>query len=168
MKRFIFVLIISLSTLSLTGCNDLLTKLSNLFNSEQPKPHDIHQQNLKKDLKAFDAIRTQQNSVFFELNEKLESAKNKETSTATIRADLISFSDTLASQTESFKGLHLHTTEVAKMRNKVMQLNYSTIQIIQVVDNPTAVNKRMNDYLNVQKKLINDYNKLRTEAELKL
>lgn len=168
MKRFIFVLIIGLSTLSLSGCTDLFDKINSLINQEEPTADDIYQQKLKNDLKAFDEIRTQQNSIFFELDEKLEKARQKETSTATVRSELLSFSNTLATQNDRFKTLHLHTTEVAKMRNAVMQLNYATIDIIQVIDNPQAVNNKFRGYINKQKQLINDYNKLRTQAESKL
>lgn len=165
MKKFIVVLSISLSSLSLTGCNDLLQQITNLITPAETNENTIHQNKLKSDLKVFDSIRPEQNSIFYDLEEKLKKVSHKDTSTAALRSELVNFANNLSIQNERFKVTHIQTPDVAKLRNTIMQLNYETIIIVQTIDNPIAVNNRLNGYLNTQKKLLNEYNKLRTEIE---
>ena len=168
MKRFIIVMCISLSSLSLTGCNDLLQQITNFITPADNSEDAIQRKKIQSDLKIFDSIRSDQNSAFYDLEETLKKATSKETSTAAIRAELVSFANKLHTQNDRFKVTHIQTPEVAKLRNVVMQLNYETIIIIQTVDNPAAVNNRLRGYLNTQNKLLNEYNKLRTEIEASL
>lgn len=165
MKRFIIVLFISFSSLSLTGCNDLLQQITDFINPSENSENDLVKKKLQSDLKAFDAIRVEQNSAFYDLEDKLKKAAHKETSTANLRGELVSFANKLHTQNDRFKVTHIQTPEVAKLRNVVMQLNYETIIIIQTVDNPIAVNNKLRGYLTMQTKLLNEYNKLRTEIE---
>lgn len=166
MSRYLLILLLSGTLIGVTGCKDALEQLTG--SSQHESADAIYQEKLSTDLKAFDQIRTQQNSVFFELEDKLQKAAHKESSTPELRQELEDLSNTLSSQNDSFKTLHLQTTEVAKLRNIIMQLNYATIQIVQVKENPIAVNNRLKGYLNKQRNLINNYNRLRTEVEMKL
>lgn len=168
MRSFFIALIITCSTLSLAGCKEIFDKMTGLISTEQPSEDEVFKQKLKTDLQVFDRIRTYHNITFLELEAPLRKAANKEQSTATLRSELTNFANSLSGQNNQFKSQHFHTREVAKLRNTAMKLNYATIQIIEVIDNPKTVNARLANYLNRQKQLINEYNKLRTETETKL
>ncbi|MFC3901331.1 hypothetical protein SAMN05421749_11119 [Acinetobacter marinus] len=159
-------LLLLLASVMLVGCKDTLEQIVGM--TQDQRPDAAYQSKLKTDLKAFDQIRSQQNGVFDELDQQLSFASKKSTSSAQIRQSLQDISGTLSSQNEQFKKLHIHTPEVARLRNAVMQLNYSTMQIVALVDNPNAVNSRLNRYKSMQKNYINRYKHLRTEIESKL
>lgn len=164
-RRVISALVISCSALTLTGCKEILEQITGLISSEQPSEDEIFKRKIKSDLNNFDQIRTFQNTTFFELKDALSKAADKKLSTTQIRAELLGFSNALQNQNEQLKQQHFQTPEVAKMRNSIMELHYITITLIAVVDNPNVVKARLSHYLNQQKDLINEYNKLRLEAE---
>ena len=152
--------------LTQVGCKDTLEQLTGM--TQEERPDEAYQAKLIEDLKAFDQIRTQQNSLFMQLDDQLDLASSKQTTNSKVRQELRDLAGTLDSQNQQFKQLHVHTPEVARLRNAVMQLNYSTMQIVALVDNPNAVNSRLDRYKSMQKNYLNRYNHLRTEVESKL
>lgn len=160
-------MIISFTTLILTGCKEAIDQITSVGQEEDSKDQ-IYKDKLKTDLKIFDRIRLQNNQAFFDLNDKLEEATSKQTSTVELRKELQDFSNTLRNQNDQFKTQSLSTPEVAKLRNVIMQLNYDTTQILDIIDNPNTVKNRLTPYLKKQQRSINEYNKLRTEIESKI
>lgn len=166
MNKIFLIFLISVTTFGITGCKDVLDQITGM--SQNDTPDHAYQKLLSADLKIFDQIRTQQNSVYIQLEDKLNQAARTQTSTSELRNELQDLANTLANQNNSFKNSHIQTSEVARLRNTIMQLNYSTMQIIQIVDNPNTVNNRLPSYLSKQRSLINSYNQLRTDVEMKL
>ena len=168
MKKIFLSLAVGISTLTLTGCDDLFEKITQSFGTEQTTVDQSTQKKFEADLEEFDRIHTKIEPLFKELDQKLKLTTQKSTSTAKVRSDLTGISNTLSRLNSEYEVLHFHTPEVAKLRNKVMQLNYETIQLISMIDNPNTMQQRVPRYLAEQKELINAYNKLRTETEAKL
>ncbi|OUY06782.1 hypothetical protein CAP51_12735 [Acinetobacter populi] len=166
-QKIFLIMIISFSTLVLTGCKETMDQIASV-GQEQSSKDQLYTDKLKTDLKNFDQIRPQNNQVFFDLNDKLNKATAKQTSTIELRKELQDFADSLRNQNDKFKTQAFSTPEVAKLRNTIMQLNYDTIQILDIIDNPNTVKNRLTPYLKKQERLIHEYNKLRTEIESKI
>lgn len=164
MQKYLYIFVFSMISVTLVGCKEVMDNLTALSEST-PEKDDAYRNKITADLKHFDRIKTTNNSVFFDLEEKLKLASQKNTSSLNLRQELHSMASTLRSQNDQFKVQYFSTSEVAKLRNQLMQLNYATIQLISITDNPNEVAKRLNTYLAQQKNLINAYNKLRTEIE---
>ncbi len=168
MPKYLFILVLSMMTATITGCKDILDVLTTTNSEEPAAKEEIYRKKLKTDLKQLDQIRTTSNTAFIELEDKLKQTAKKNTSTLAVRQELQNFAANLRSQNDQFRVQYFATSEVAKLRNKIMQLNYATIQIIAVIENPNEVSKRLNHYFNQQEKFIADYNKMRAEVETSL
>lgn len=167
MQKFLLIFLICNTTLAFTGCKETLEQIG-VTGQNETSVDPLYVQKLKLDLQNFDRIRTNQNEFFIQLNEKLKKAAHKTTSTVELRKSLQDMATTLRYQNEQFKLRSLNTSEVANLRNKVMQLNYESLKILEVLENPATVENRLNEYLNKQKNLLHEYNKLRTEIEAML
>ena len=168
LKNLFLVLVISFSVFSLSGCKEITDYINDFTAKDQPSPQEIFKQKLKDDLKACNNISRFGMDSFTELEITLRQAADKKQSTAIIRSDLLSFAEDLKVQNEKFKRYHFRTNEGAKLRNKLMQLNYATIQIIQVIDNPMTVQRRLATYLQKQRTLIQEYEQLKAEMQSKI
>ena len=147
------------------SAHELITKTTAFFQPEQLSAEEEFKLNLTNDLEAFDRIRSIDNNSFVALQDTLKKAGNKSQSTAAVRSELVAFSNNLKVQNSELQRQHFHTTEVAKIRNTVMELHYTTMTLIALVDSPETVRSRLPNYLSQQKDLIREYDYLRSEAE---
>ena len=180
MRNVCLALVMSLPAFTLAGCknathyiNEFIPKevtsyINNFISTEPPSAEELFKQKLQDDLHAFEQIARFGSDSFLELEIPLRKAADKEQSTMQIRSDLLSFATELNSQNELFKIYHFRTDEGAKLRNKLMQLNYATLQIIQVVDNPVVVHRRLEGYLQRQRELINECDEIKADIQAKI
>ncbi len=167
MQKILMIFVLSMTATMLTGCKDVLEQIV-AMDQYETSSDEAYIDALKIDVKNFDRIRTSQNSLFIDLDEKLKQATNKNTSTVELRQELEGIGRDLRYQNDQFKIQHFNTNEVAQLRNKVMKLNYLTVEIIDVLQNPNTVANRLPRYVNQQKKLLNEYNQLRTDIETQI
>lgn len=166
-QKFCLIVLISFSTVLLTGCKETVEQIASI-GQDDPVKNQTHSDKLKADMNLFDQIHPQSNQVFLQLNQQLNKATAKQTSTVELRKDLQDFANSLRHQNDQFKTESFRTPEVANLRNTIMQLNYDTLAIIDVMDNPSTVKNRLKPYLKQQQRLIHQYNKSRIGIESKI
>ena len=171
MSKSVISIGLLVTSIALTGCNELdhaIAHIENIIKPQELSPEQVFRKKLKDDLRAFERIATVGEVSFIELEASLRKAAKSTLPTDPIKQELQSFANQLSSQNEAFKLQHFQTNDGAKLRNKMMQLNYATIQLIHVMNNPQAFERRLERYLKRQQQLITEYKHIKNEMKEKI